>query len=113
MRLLAICLITLMFLVPSVSAETTCNLTPLTLPLFDATPLAVFATPSASPQVTTLSEADATDVLETYVACTNTDDPTLVWAMFTPRWFSSTFAGSKVHITYRHSSMRSRTGMTK
>jgi hypothetical protein len=36
-------------------------------------------------------------VLEMYVACTNTGDPTLVWAMFTPRWFSTQFADSGEH----------------
>src|SRR5690606_34498393 len=37
------------------------------------------------------------EILEMYAACTNTGDPTLVWAMFTPRWFSSEFADSEEH----------------
>ena len=76
---------------------TTCELTPLTLPLFGATPIAELATPQASPLASDLSEAEATEVLAMYVACTNTGDPTLVWAMFTPRWFSTQFADSEDH----------------
>lgn len=76
---------------------TTCELVPLELPLFGGTPVAVFATPAASPVAATLSEAEALAVLEQYVACTNTGDPTLVWAMFTPRWFSETFADPEEH----------------
>ncbi len=77
----------------------TCELEPLELPLFGGTPVAVFATPSpdASPMAVELSEAEAEDVLQQYVACTNTGDPTLVWAMFTPRWFSQTFADPEEH----------------
>lgn len=82
---------------PATSAQATCELTPLTLPLFDATPLAALATPMATPADEALSEEEATEVLEQYVACTNTGDPTLVWAMFTPRWFSSEFADSEEH----------------
>lgn len=76
-----------------------CELQPLELPLFGGTPVAVFATPSpeASPAIVALSEAEAEDVLQQYVACTNTGDPTLVWAMFTPRWFSQTFADPEEH----------------
>lgn len=77
-----------------------CELTPLELPLFGGTPVAVFATPSpsASPAVSAgLSEAEAEDVLQQYVACTNTGDPTLVWAMFTPRWFAQVFADPEQH----------------
>ena len=82
---------------PATSAQVTCELTPLTLPLFDGTPVAELATPHASPVAINLTEAEAEGVLEMYVACTNTGDPTLVWAMFTPRWFSSTFADSEEH----------------
>ncbi len=76
-----------------------CELQPLELPLFGGTPVTVFATPSpeASPAIAELSEAEAEDVLQQYVACTNTGDPTLVWAMFTPRWFSQTFADPEEH----------------
>lgn len=95
--LIAILVMVAAMLPTALHAEASCELTPLTLPLFDATPLALLATPAASPAGVTLSEEEATKVLEQYVACTNTGDPTLVWAMFTPRWFSSEFADSEVH----------------
>lgn len=82
---------------PVTHAETSCELTPLTLPLFGGTPVAEFATPGATPQSHVLSESEAHAVLEMYTACTNTGDPTLVWAMFTPRWFSVQFADSEQH----------------
>lgn len=82
---------------PSVHADATCELTPLTLPLFDGTPVAALATPAASPATEALSDEEATEILEMYVACTNTGDPTLVWAMFTPRWFSVEFADPEEH----------------
>lgn len=97
MRLLLPGLIALMLLVPNVAADTTCTLTPLTLPLFDATPLAELASPVATPAQTAMTKDEAKAVLEKYVACTNTGDPTLVWAMFTPRWFSATFADPETH----------------
>lgn len=74
-----------------------CELVPLELPLFGGTPVSAFATPSASPVAETLLEDEVVEVLEQYVACTNTGDPTLVWAMFTPRWFSQTFADPEEH----------------
>lgn len=77
--------------------EVNCELTPLTLPLFDGTPVVDLATPQASPMALELSETEAAHVLNMYVACTNTGDPTLVWAMFTPRWFSTQFADSEGH----------------
>ncbi len=90
-------LLGLMWLVPSTSAQATCELTPLTLPLFDGTPVSELATPAATPVSVSLDEEEAREVLEMYVACTNTGDPTLVWAMFTPRWFSAEFADSEEH----------------
>ena len=76
-----------------------CELVPLQLPLFGGTPVAVFATPSpvASPAAASMSDGEVQEVLAQYVACTNTGDPTLVWAMFTPRWFSQTFADPEEH----------------
>ncbi|MCA9832647.1 MAG: nuclear transport factor 2 family protein [Thermomicrobiales bacterium] len=97
MRSLLIGLIALVLLAPSASAEATCTLTPLSLPLFDATPLAELASPVATQAGGLISEDEAHTVLEMYVACTNTGDPTLVWAMFTPRWFSTTFAETGAH----------------
>lgn len=82
---------------PIADAQASCTLTPLTLPLFNGTPVTELATPQASPAVAELTEAEATEVLEMYVACTNTGDPTLVWAVFTPRWFSTQFADPEEH----------------
>lgn len=97
-RLLVPALVALLLMIgPGASAQATCTLTPLTLPLFDGTPVAELATPQASPASATLSEEEATALLEMYVACTNTGDPTLVWAIFTPRWFSTQFADSEEH----------------
>ncbi len=89
--------ISLLWMSPFAQAEATCELTPLSLPLFDGTPVARLATRSATPATEPLSDVEATEILEMYVACTNTGDPTLVWAMFTPRWFSSEFADSEEH----------------
>lgn len=75
----------------------TCELEPLELPLFGGTPVGVFATPIASPVAVTLSEGEAIEVLEHYVACINTGDPTRAWAVFTPRWFAETFADPEEH----------------
>lgn len=97
-RLLVLALIVFLpTFAPSSAAQSTCELTPLTLPLFDGTPISEFATPQASPVAIEMSEDDATQVLEMYVACTNTGDPTLIWAMFTPLWFSTQFADSQEH----------------
>lgn len=81
----------------SAYAQATCELIPLTLPLFDGTPVAQLATPAVNPAIEVLTEEEATEILEMYTACTNTGDPTLVWAMFTPRWFSTQFADSEEH----------------
>lgn len=83
---------------PSSNGEATCELAPLELPLFGGTPVSAFATPSATPTSTQpLNEATATDLIQQFVACVNTGDPTLVWAMFTPRWFAATFADPQTH----------------
>lgn len=79
------------------ASEVACELTPLTLPLFDATPLATVAAEVSPTPVGSFSEDQATEVLEQYVACINTGDLTLVWAMFTPRWFAREFADPEVH----------------
>lgn len=77
-----------------------CDLAPLELPLFGGTPVAVFATPPADSSPTSVGGVDQAEVqaaLEQYVACMNTGDPTLVWAIFTPRWFAQTFADPEEH----------------
>jgi hypothetical protein len=90
-------LIAMGWISPAAQAEVSCELTPLTLPLFDGTPVVEMATPAATPAIQALTEDEATDILEMYVACTNTGDPTLVWAMFTPRWFADQFADPEEH----------------
>lgn len=92
--------------------QVSCELVPLELPLFGGTPVAVFSTPemTASPAPASLSEDEAIAVLEQYAACTNTGDPTLVWAMFTPRWFSQTFADPEEHYLPAFEQMLDRDG---
>lgn len=89
--------LSLLWTTPSVHAAESCELTPLELPLFGGTPVAELATPAPITAGASITEQEATAVLETYVACTNTGDPTLVWAMFTPRWFAAEFADSEEH----------------
>jgi hypothetical protein len=81
------------------SAEAACGLVPLELPLFDGTPVADIATPGAgvTPTAAQLAPDAMQEVLDQYVACINTGNPTLVWAMFSPRWFSITFADPREH----------------
>jgi len=77
---------------------TGCELEPLELPLFGGTPVAELAvSPEASPAAAWLPESQVVEVLQLYVACVNTGDPTLVWAMFSPRWFASEFENSEEH----------------
>lgn len=79
--------------------DTGCQLRPVTLPLFDATPAAeipgAVATP-ASPD-TTGQPASRKDVerfntaLDALVACANTGEPEYVYAVFTERYLASLF----------------------
>ena len=89
-----------------------CDLVPLELPLFGGTPVAMFATPepTATPAPGSLADDEAVRVLQQYAACTNTGDPTLVWAMFTPRWFSQAFADSREHYLPAFEQMLDREG---
>lgn len=95
--LAVVLLLTMVFAGPPAQAQPSCELTPLTLPLFNGTPVAQLATAEATPATDVLTENEVVEILEMYVACTNTGDPTLVWAMFTPRWFSTEFADSEEH----------------
>lgn len=98
MRALLVITFAILVVFPSSThAEASCELTPLTLPLFDATPLAIFVAPISTPADAVLSPENAKDVLEQFVACTNTGDPTLIWAIFTPHWFAREFADSETH----------------
>ena len=76
-----------------------CILAPLELPLFGRTPVAMLPTPDsqAAEDASDASQEAIQSVLEQYVACTNTGDPTLVWAMFSPRWFATSFADPQQH----------------
>lgn len=76
-----------------------CELVPLELPLFDGTPVASFSTPAvvATPAADQVTDEAIQHVLAQYVACTNTGDPTLIWAMFSPRWFAATFSDPQEH----------------
>jgi hypothetical protein len=82
----------------------------LELPLFGGTPVALVATPESDAGAAWLPEAQVNEVLQQYVACTNTGDPTLVWAMFTPRWFSQTFADPEQHYLPAFEQMLDREG---
>lgn len=87
-----------LLLVTPISAQNAeCPFQPLTTPLFDGTPVAQLATPIASSSAATLTEDEASEVIEGIVACANTGDPHLVWAMYSPGWFARTFADSETH----------------
>ena len=76
-----------------------CELAPLELPLFPETSLPLPATPSSftTPTADQITNEVMQGVLDQYVACINTGDPKLVWAIFSPRWFLSTFADPAQH----------------
>jgi len=78
--------------------ETRCTLPPLTLPLFGGTPVAEVIT-AATPQGPsgTVSNEEITAALEHIVACVNTGDPVLVYAVFSPRWLAEQFADPQAH----------------
>jgi hypothetical protein len=86
---------------PAVAQEETveCTLPPLTLPLFGGTPVAVFASPEASPDAATpdASEEEITAALEQIVACVNSGDPALAYAVFSPGWFAREFSDPESH----------------
>jgi hypothetical protein len=88
----------------------TCEMVPLELPLFEGTPVAQIATPDPATKAMYLPESQVDEVLKQYVACTNTGDPTLVWAMFSPRWFSQTFADPEAHYLPAFEQMLDREG---
>ncbi|HWV23900.1 MAG TPA: hypothetical protein VNZ58_06905 [Thermomicrobiales bacterium] len=80
-----------------VHADAACELSPLRLPLFDGTPVAELANPSTPAAVPDIDEAEIQSALEQFAACTNTGDPRLAWAMFSPHWFATTFSDPTVH----------------
>lgn len=86
-------------LVPAPRAGVTspCALEPLTLPLFGGTPVAALATPAGPAGTPDVDAESIRHALEQYVACTNTGEPTLAWAIFSPGWFARAFADPTVH----------------
>ncbi len=84
------------------SAKTTCALTPLSLPLFNATPpnevVGALASPMASPAVLATRPASTEEItsvevgLSTIEACINTGNPLLVYAVFSTRYLASQYA---------------------
>lgn len=76
-----------------------CTLPPLTLPLFGGTPVALLASPESSPDAATVevSAEEITTALEEIVACVNSGDPTLIYAVFSPGWFVREFSDPEAH----------------
>lgn len=88
----------LLSIVGTPSTETTaeCTLEPLTLPLFDGTPVAEWS--NGEPADVPTPDTEAVEaILLTYVACANADDPRLVWSVFSPEWFRDQFSDSTIH----------------
>lgn len=79
------------------AAEPACALEPLDLPLFGGTPVAQLVDPATPAAARDASESEIRTALEQFVACTNTGDPRLAWAVFSPRWFATMFADPTVH----------------
>ena len=76
-----------------------CSLTPLTLPLFAATPPADLATPLAATPASDVARKptaeEASDIqsgVATLVACINTGNPRLVYAIFSERYLATQYA---------------------
>lgn len=74
-----------------------CDLPPLELPLFGGASVVSLATPETPVASPNISEIGIRNALDQIVACTNTGDSQLVWAMFSPHWFATTFADPTVH----------------
>jgi hypothetical protein len=73
-----------------------CTLSPVTLPLFDATPASVIAaTPAAAQGAADAGAIEA--ALETIVTCINSPDPALRYAVFTDRYLAERLADGAVY----------------
>lgn len=76
-----------------------CSLSPVTLPLFDATPAAAIAaspaplTGLAGRPLTDDEQAEVEDAVRTIVTCINTGVPKDEYAIFTPRYLATLFTG--------------------
>lgn len=84
----------------SSTSPVSCELAPLELPLFGGTPVAdagIQAVRNMDMSRVDVSSDEVETILEQYVACTNTGDPTLIWAMFSPHWYAVTFANPQEH----------------
>lgn len=76
-----------------------CALSPLTLPLFDATPVAVVAsTPVAMESTADVDEAAVTDAMEMIVTCANSADPKEANSIFTERYLASLFLDPSTYL---------------
>lgn len=74
--------------------ETTCDLAPVTLPLFDATPAAtIVATPAASASAPAPTEEAMRAAAERIVACANDRAQSSRYAVFTDRYLAALFIG--------------------
>lgn len=77
-----------------------CDLDPVTLPLFDATPAAqIAASPVAMETGISLDDDGVREVLEGLVVCMNSGDAAYRYAIFTDRFLASMFADPT--ITYQ------------
>jgi len=76
-----------------------CQLPPPTLPPFGGTPVAANAATPTAPQAPpeAITEREITAALEQIVACVNTGDPALVFAVFTPQWIARQFVDPETH----------------
>jgi hypothetical protein len=70
-----------------------CTLSPVTVPLFDATPAAaIAATPATTSTVTEIDEAEIRDAIGVIVACINSSDAAYQYAIFTDRYLAEQLA---------------------
>jgi hypothetical protein len=73
-----------------------CSLSPVTLPLFDATPAAVIvATPTMDGPAPVASDEEITTAVETIVACANSTSQADRYAVFTDRYLASLFTSEE------------------
>lgn len=84
---------------PTVVAQGNCPLPPVTVPLFQGTPAAAVgapATPVADLTGRPLmddEQTEATQAVRAIVACLNTGEPRMVYAVFTQRYLAALFTG--------------------
>lgn len=88
-------IMSVIMLVPAAAAQdASCTLSPLSLPLFDATPAAVIAsTPQPSAESPELDENGATAAIEMLLACAGEESQALRYAIFTDAYLARLFIG--------------------